>query len=206
MREHATHSKTVLQCKHCGCDTQEDVIRAAFWTDNGLIVVEGIPAWLCQQCGEQFFDEQITQKIEKLLKNPGVEPERQIQISVYDLPRLQSIAECRQSPSIRANRDSQTSRQCTYCESEIVEERVKSVFWVNEQPIAIENIPAWVCPHCKVQFYNDETAEIIAALERPRPDPAGVTREVTASVFSLADKESATDNGYHEDAIDHLCE
>ena len=206
MGENGKQSEAALRCRYCGHDTYEDFIKAAFWRGNGLIVIEDISARLCERCGEQFLDAQITQKIEKLLGNPQAEPERQIWPSVYDFPQLQSVVKCRQSLSIRASKDSQTSLQCRYCESEIAEELVKSVFWVNEQPIAVEDIPAWVCQYCKVQFYDDETAEIIAMLANLRAVPDEAIRNVTASVFSLADKESAVDIRYHEDAIDHLCE
>jgi len=206
MKENVEHSECGLRCKYCRCDTYEDVIKAAFWMDNGLIVIEGIPARLCTGCWEQFFDEKITQRIHQLLTNPTTEPERQIRAFVYDLPQLESTEEHRQFQSIRANKDSQASLQCKYCESETVEELVKSAFWVNEQLIAIENIPARVCHECEVHFYDDETAERIATLGQLRAVPDGAKRDVTVLVFTLGDKENAADNRYHEDAIDRLCE
>jgi YgiT-type zinc finger domain-containing protein len=157
-------------------------------------------------CGEQFFDGQITHRIQKLLKNPVVEPERQIRVSVYDFPQFESIGKHRQFRSIRARKDSQTILQCKYCESETVEKLVKSAFWANEQLIAVENIPARVCQECEVHFYDDETAETIATLGQLRAVPDGAKRDVTASVFSLGDKENVADNRYHEDGIDRLCE
>jgi len=174
-----------LRCKYCGYDTEDDVIEAFFWTDNGPIVIEGVPARLCKGCGEQFLDEQITQRIQKLLKSPTAEPERQIRISVYDLPQLESVGKRRQFHSIGANKDSQASLRCKYCESETVEELVKSAFWVDGQLIAIENIPAQTCQECKAQFYDDETAETIARLDKLKAVPDGARREATVSVFSL---------------------
>lgn len=204
MRKNVKQSRCELRCKYCKYDTHEEVIKAAFWMDNGLIVIEGIPARLCKGCGEQFFDEQITRRIQELLKNPTTEPERLIRVSVYDLPQLESMGKHRQFQSIRANKDSQASLQCKYCESETVEELVKSAFWVDEQLIAVENIPARVCQECEVHFYDDETAETIATLGQLRAVPDGARRDVTASVFSLGDKENAADNRYHEDASDCL--
>jgi len=206
MKENVKQSECGLRCRYCGYDTHEDVIKAAFWVDNGLIVIEGIPVRLCTGCGEQFLDEHITQKIEKLLKNPRAGRERQTRVSVYDFPQLESIGKHCQFQPIRANRDSQASLQCKYCESETVEELVKSAFWVNEQLIAIENIPARVCHECEVHFYDDETAERIATLGQLRAVPDGAKRDVTVLVFTLGDKENAADNRYHEDAIDRLCE
>jgi YgiT-type zinc finger domain-containing protein len=180
-----------MRCKYCNYDTHEEVIKATFWMDNGLIVIEGIPAWLCKGCEEQFFDEQITRRIQELLNNPTTKPERLIRVSVYDLPQLESTGKHRQFQSIRANKDSQACLQCKYCESETVEELVKSAFWVDEQLIAVENIPARVCQECKEHFYDDEIAETIATPGQLRDVPDGARRDVTASVFSLGDKENA---------------
>ena len=193
MKENVRQSECGLRCEYCGYDTHEDIIKAAFWMDDGLIAIEGIPARLCRGCGEQFFDEQITEMIQKLLTNPIAEPERQIRVPVYDFPQLESTGKHRQSQSIRANKDSQVILGCKYCESETVEELVKSAFWVNEQLIAVENIPARVCRECEAYFYDDETAEKIAALEKLRGVPDGARRDVTALVFALGDNENAAD-------------
>jgi hypothetical protein len=48
-----------------------------------------------------------------------------------------------------------------------------------------------------VHFYDDETAEKIAALEKLRAVRDGARRDVTASVFTLGDNENAVDNRYH---------
>jgi len=206
MKENARQSECGLRCKYCGYDAHKDIIKAAFWMNDGLIAIEGIPARLCKGCGEQFFDEQITERIQKLLKNPIAEPERQIRISVYDFPQLESTEKHRQSRSIRANKNSQTILQCKYCESETVEELVKSAFWVDEQLIAVENIPARVCHECEAHFYDNETAEKIAALEKLRAVRDGSRCDVTASVFTLGDNENAADNGFHQDTSDRFCE
>ena len=199
---HPSDGRGELRCKYCKYDTHEEVIKAAFWMDNGLIVIEGIPARLCKGCGEQFLDQQITRRIQELLKNPTTEPERLIRVSVYDLPQLESMGKHRQFQSpvpappvsrqtqvqaIRANKDSQASLQCKYCESQTVEELVKSAFWVDEQLMLLENIPARVCQECEVHFYDDETAETIATLGQLRAVPDGARRDVTASVFSFGD-------------------
>lgn len=46
------------RCTNCGTDElQPAEVRSAFWQDERLVVVEGIPALRCAQCGEQFFDD-----------------------------------------------------------------------------------------------------------------------------------------------------
>jgi YgiT-type zinc finger domain-containing protein len=165
--------------------------------DNGLIVVEDVLTQVCEGCAEQFLDEKTAQQIQKLLKNPTVEPRRQIRVSVYDLSRLDSMLKRRRLQSIKVRRNPETNLQCKYCESETVEKLVKSAFWVNERLIAIENVPSRVCRECEVHFYDDETAETIATLGQLRDVPDRAKRDITVSVFTFRDKENATDNKYN---------
>lgn len=193
MEENVRQSESIMRCKYCKFDIHDDVLKVAFWMDDGLIVIEDVPARLCNGCGEQFLDEEVVQKIQQIFKNSKAEPKRQIRISVYDLPQLIPMEKHSSLESIAANKKSRVTLQCKYCESETVEELVKSAFWVNEQLIAVENIPARVCQRCNIQFYDDETAEKIAALDKLRTVPDGARRVVAVSVFSLADTGSAAD-------------
>jgi len=197
MIENSKQPESAQRCKYCGYSTREDVIKAAFWMNDGLIIVEDVLAQVCEGCAEQFLDEETTQQIQKLLKNPTEEPRRQIWVSVYDLSRLDSMSKRHRLQSIKVKRDPEINLQCKYCESETVEKLVKSAFWVNERLIAVENIPARVCQECKVQFYDDETADVISTLERIRAVPDAARRNVTVTVFSLPDKENNVDNGFH---------
>lgn len=206
MEENVRQPESVPRCKYCKCDTHDDVLKTAFWMDNGLIVIEDVPARLCNGCGEQFLDEEVAQKIQQIFKDSTAEPKRQMRISVYDLPHLEPIEKHSSFESIAANKKSRVTFRCKYCESETVEELVKSAFWVNEQLIAIENIPSRVCQRCKAQFYDDETAEKIAALDKLRTVPNGAGRDMAVLVFSLTNTRTAADKGCQQNKNGGLCE
>jgi len=74
-----------LECLECGLKTRAEVVKAAFWTDRGLVVIEDIPARVCQGCGEQFYDEPTAGRIEKRLADPAAEPERHLVVPVFSL-------------------------------------------------------------------------------------------------------------------------
>jgi YgiT-type zinc finger domain-containing protein len=168
-------AQTSLRCKYCGCETDEGVIKAAHWTERGLIVIEDIPAQMCQGCGEQFFEQELVEKIRKALTYPTTKAKRQIRVPVYSL-----------EPVI-ANQDHGEIFLCRYCESATVGELVKSVLWVDGGLIAVENIPARVCKRCGEQFYDDQIAEKLAALGKRRVKPPTARQELSVSVFSMAD-------------------
>ncbi|MCX5638528.1 MAG: YgiT-type zinc finger protein [Planctomycetota bacterium] len=205
-----------LQCKYCGCETKKDVIKAAHWTKRGLIAIEDIPARVCQGCGEQFFEEEVAQRIQKALTYPAAKAKRQIHVPVYSLSQVR-VAEKKCRPEIpeqqhaaslesthrhttgptRANQNRQEAFLCTYCESATVENLVKSVLWVDGGLIAVENIPARVCQRCGEQFYNHETTEKLAALGKRGFVSATARRNVLVPVFSLADIKESLGKRHH---------
>ena len=204
-------SRAAPQCKYCGCETNADVIKAASWTKIGLILIEDIPARLCEGCGEQFFEEDIAQRIQQVIKYPEAKAKRQIWIPVYSLPKVQTVEkeldpkvpdqqqtaspeltyhQAKQTAEpVTANRDRDETFLCKYCESETVEDLVKSAFWVDGGLLAVENIPARMCRQCRQQFYDNETAEKITTLGKGRFVPGTTRQDVSIPVYSLTDVE-----------------
>lgn len=79
-------------CKYCESDTHEDIVKSVLWGDRGLVVVEDIPARVCPQCGEQFYDEETTRKIEKIIADPSVKAKQEIAVPVFSLAELEGGA------------------------------------------------------------------------------------------------------------------
>ncbi len=58
-------------CEHCGsADLHEELIHSAFWHQDRLVVVEGIPALVCRGCSEQFYDDATVMQID-LMRGEG---------------------------------------------------------------------------------------------------------------------------------------
>ncbi|HUL94073.1 MAG TPA: YgiT-type zinc finger protein [Burkholderiales bacterium] len=58
-------------CTSCGgMDVHSAVVRSAFFEGERLVVVEGIPALVCETCGEQFYDD-ATVVVLDLLRGEG---------------------------------------------------------------------------------------------------------------------------------------
>jgi YgiT-type zinc finger domain-containing protein len=86
----ARETQEPFLCKYCRSDTHEDVAKSALWTDQGLVVIEDIPARVCRECKEQFYDEMTTWKIERLVEQgfPREKASRQISVPVFSLTEL----------------------------------------------------------------------------------------------------------------------
>jgi len=65
-----------LTCTNCGSpNVRSAEVRSAFWHEERLVVVEGIPALVCAACSEQFYDDSTVVMLD-LLRGDGF-PEEQ---------------------------------------------------------------------------------------------------------------------------------
>ena len=77
--------QNVSRCQDCGGETHEDIVKAAFWHDQRLIVIEDMPARVCNNCGEQFYDDETDQRLHSLIAAPPPNPKEEIFVPVYSL-------------------------------------------------------------------------------------------------------------------------
>jgi YgiT-type zinc finger domain-containing protein len=65
-----------VTCTNCGSDNvRASHVRSAFWQDDRLVVVEGIPALVCGACAEQFYDDNTVVGLD-LLRGGGFPAEK----------------------------------------------------------------------------------------------------------------------------------
>ena len=84
-REDNQQHQGAFPCEYCGADTCEDLVKAAFWSNTGLVAIEDIPARVCEGCGEQFYDEATARKIERVIADPTAKAKREILVPVFSL-------------------------------------------------------------------------------------------------------------------------
>ena len=58
-----------MKCVHCQGAMKKD--KTPFHVDrNGChVLLDGIPAWVCEQCGETYFEEKEVDAIQDLIKS-----------------------------------------------------------------------------------------------------------------------------------------
>jgi YgiT-type zinc finger domain-containing protein len=65
-----------VTCTNCGsANVSAGHVRSAFWQDDRLVVVEGIPALVCGACAEQFYDDTTVVGLD-LLRGEGFPAEK----------------------------------------------------------------------------------------------------------------------------------
>ncbi|MDJ0631385.1 MAG: type II toxin-antitoxin system MqsA family antitoxin [Rhodobacter sp.] len=58
-------SQEPMRCTACASGVlARQEVRSAFWQGDRLVVVEGIPALVCQSCGEQFYEDETAMKLD----------------------------------------------------------------------------------------------------------------------------------------------
>jgi YgiT-type zinc finger domain-containing protein len=57
------------ECHRCGGHISEQLIQQEFWLKDQLVVIDELPAGVCDQCGERIVNATVSQQIEKLLRN-----------------------------------------------------------------------------------------------------------------------------------------
>jgi YgiT-type zinc finger domain-containing protein len=83
-------------CANCGSSNVTRAnVRTALWHDGRLVVVTGVPALVCEACGEQYFDDQTVVQLDLLRGRgfPSSEAEAEIVVPVFSLRAATESAE-----------------------------------------------------------------------------------------------------------------
>jgi HTH-type transcriptional regulator / antitoxin MqsA len=71
-------------CAVCGGTYHETQIRYAQDLDGRFVLVEHVPALVCERCGDTLLAPEVVEKLQSLIWQP-VEPKRFEQVPVFDL-------------------------------------------------------------------------------------------------------------------------
>ncbi|MGI8550174.1 MAG: type II toxin-antitoxin system MqsA family antitoxin [Dehalococcoidia bacterium] len=74
--------RMVTRCFLCGGETARQFITAENWWSEAVLLAEGVPADVCQQCGEAYFDTEICRALDQIRRTlPAVA--RTVEVPVY---------------------------------------------------------------------------------------------------------------------------
>ena len=57
------------ECEICNTSLEEKYIKQDFWLGGELIVVEGVPAGVCTQCGEKVVKADVGRRLAMLIED-----------------------------------------------------------------------------------------------------------------------------------------
>jgi YgiT-type zinc finger domain-containing protein len=80
-------------CPACeSTSTRHGLVRSAFWQNDRLVVIEDVPALVCNTCGEQFYDDASVNLIDRV-RQRGFPPEdavRELRVPVFSCSNVAS--------------------------------------------------------------------------------------------------------------------
>jgi YgiT-type zinc finger domain-containing protein len=64
-----------------------ETVKTAIWLDDRLVVVEDIPAQVCDSCMEQYYDDETTEALRRLTEEgfPSAEATRECLVPIFSL-------------------------------------------------------------------------------------------------------------------------
>lgn len=71
------------RCYFCGAKVKNETVQLDFWWGEKLIIFKEVPAEVCQQCGEKFFDAKIYKEMERM-SQAEVKSSKSITVNVID--------------------------------------------------------------------------------------------------------------------------
>jgi len=54
------------QCEFCEGEMEQRCVLTRFCFKGEMIYVENVPAWVCNKCGEQYFDAPVYKHLEEI--------------------------------------------------------------------------------------------------------------------------------------------
>jgi YgiT-type zinc finger domain-containing protein len=75
----------VFKCHVCGATAaREEIVSEVFTIDGRRVLVERIPAQVCERCGEATFSRATTEKVRRLVHGEG-RPVGTVPMDVYEM-------------------------------------------------------------------------------------------------------------------------
>ena len=73
----------MFKCHVCGSTrASETLVTEVFQIDGKPVLVENIPAQVCERCGEEIFSSETTEKV-RLLVHGAVKPIKSVKMDVF---------------------------------------------------------------------------------------------------------------------------
>jgi YgiT-type zinc finger domain-containing protein len=72
----------ITRCYLCGGGIEQRLVTAENWWGDDLALVENVPAQVCKNCGERYFDAATCTQLDALRQKPPT-AQRTVKVPVY---------------------------------------------------------------------------------------------------------------------------
>jgi YgiT-type zinc finger domain-containing protein len=161
-----------VPCRQCQGLTHAAMVRSDVWQEDRLIVVEDIPAQICEVCQDRYYDTATQEALRALIQDDlkSATPKRVMEVPVCSLMGKYEPSEPIDCPE--CNRLTQAAT-------------VRSDVWQGDRLTVVEDIPAQICEACQGQYYDTLAQEALRALIEHDLKSATPKRVMEVPVYSL---------------------
>ena len=71
-----------MTCSFCDGELEDRLVQHEYRWEGNLFVFEDVPARVCRQCGEKYFDAAVVKAMERVVLGQ-LKPKRVLQVPVY---------------------------------------------------------------------------------------------------------------------------
>lgn len=82
--ESCEERKMSSECNVCRGRVDQQLTTYTQWFEDRPIVIENVPAWVCAQCGETYYDPDVVEQVQTIIWSHQP-PVRVVETPVYDL-------------------------------------------------------------------------------------------------------------------------
>ena len=76
-----------MPCSFCDGELQEQQVQHEYRWESKLFVFEDVPARVCRQCGEKYFDAQVVKAMERAVLRQ-LKPKRILRVPLFSYPEV----------------------------------------------------------------------------------------------------------------------
>jgi YgiT-type zinc finger domain-containing protein len=77
----------MMSCSFCDGKLEEQRVQHEYRWEGKLFAFEDVPARVCRQCGEKYFDTKVVKAMERAVLH-RLEPKRILQVPVFSYPEV----------------------------------------------------------------------------------------------------------------------
>ncbi len=82
----------MMPCSFCDGELEERLVQYEYRWEGNIFVFEDVPALVCRQCGEKYFDAKVVKAMERAVL-AQMEPKRILQVPVFSYPDVAMACE-----------------------------------------------------------------------------------------------------------------
>ncbi len=58
--------KKQMPCEYCDGVVREQLVRDDYWVGKQLLIIEDVPAGVCDRCGERYYSAVVMERLERI--------------------------------------------------------------------------------------------------------------------------------------------